>query len=294
MRLLLTVAFSICFLNVSVSAQAIPQQAGQKPFEPTSATTHTPQCASHHTFTSSILKREMAYCILLPADYDTSQRLYPVLYLLHGLWGTENDWLALTHVAAYVQALPLIVVMPEADDSWYTNSATDPANRYEDYLFKDLVQQIESSYRVQKSREGRFLAGLSMGGYGALKGAAKYPQMFAAVGAFSASLRSHQDDGRWVTTTLAFGKPGSQTRRDNDVFPLLAKADIAKLPYIFESCGERDDLEPIDLQVAQMLRSLGATYEYHEVPGTHEWPVWDASLKLFLDSLVQKKLLPAS
>jgi S-formylglutathione hydrolase FrmB len=236
----------------------------------------------------------MAYCILLPADYETSARSYPVLYLLHGLWGTENDWSALTHVAAYVKRLPLIVVMPEADDSWYTNSATDSANRYEDYLFKDVVQLIESSYRVQKDREGRFLAGLSMGGYGALKGAVKYPQMFAAIGAFSASLRSHQDDGRWVTTAMAFGKPGSETRRDNDVFPLLAKSDITKLPYIFESCGERDDLEPIDLQLAQMFRNLGAAYEYHELPGKHEWPVWDASLKLFLDSLVERKLLPAT
>lgn len=280
--------------SAAALAQSTAPQGAEKPREPQAAgAKHTPECASHHAFNSPALQREMAYCILLPADYESSQRTYPVLYLLHGLYGTENDWLALTAVAEYVRTLPLIVVMPEGDDSWYTNSAATPANRYEDYLFKDVIQEIESHYRVDKGRESRFLAGLSMGGYAALKGATKYPQMFAAVGAFSASLRSHEDDGRWVTTALAFGKPGSATRKENDVFPLLAKTDVAQMPYVFESIGEKDDLEPVNLQFAQMMRNLGVAYEYHEVPGTHQWTVWDTSLKLFLDTLVRRKLLPA-
>ena len=282
------------FCSPAFAQSAVPQSP-QKPIEPLlPGMTRNPPCATHHTFNSASLKREMAYCILLPADYEKSQRSYPVLYLLHGLWGSENDWLAKTDVAQLARSLPLIVVMPEGDDSWYTNSDENPGNRYEDYLFKDVIQHIESSYRVQKIREGRFLAGLSMGGYGTVKGATKYPQMFAAVGAFSSALGVAREDdgrGRFISIKLAFGKLGSQTRRDNDVFPLLAKADIAQLPYIFESCGERDQLEPLNLQFAQMLRNLDAAYEYHELPGAHEWPVWEVSLKLFLDSLERRKLL---
>jgi putative tributyrin esterase len=284
-----------CMIAACCAQSGPPQHAAEKPREPRSATAkQTPQCASHHTFTSPSLKREMGYCIILPAEYDRSPRTYPVLYLLHGLYGSENDWQALTSVGAYVRGVPLVVVMPEGDDSWYSNSVAEPSNRYEDYLFHDVVEEIEAHYRVTKSREGRLLAGLSMGGYAALKGATKYPELFMAVGSFSASLRSHEDDGRWITTTLAFGKQGSATRRGNDVFLLLAKADITTLPYVFQSVGEQDDLQPVNRRFAQMMRDLGVTYEYCELPGRHEWTVWDTSLRLFLDSLVRHKLLPAS
>jgi putative tributyrin esterase len=134
----------------------------------------TPECAGrHHSFRSKSLQREMAYCLLLPADYETSKRSYAVLYLLHGLWGSENDWLAKTNIAEQARMLPLIVVMPQADDSWYVNAATRPEAKYEDYVLGDLVQEIESRYRAEKSRDARFIAGLSMGGYGALKGGLK-------------------------------------------------------------------------------------------------------------------------
>jgi len=245
----------------------------------------TPECTGrHHTFRSQSLQREMAYCLLLPADYETSQRTYPVLYLLHGLWGSENDWLALTNVAEQVRALPLIVVMPQADDSWYVNAATRPEAKYEDYVFGDLVQEIEDKYRAEKAREARFLAGLSMGGYGALKQGVKQPQRFAVVGAFSATINAARRVRLDVKTPgIAFGTADSPTRNENDVFTLIGKADPKSLPYIFVMTGFDDPVALEDgrgfLALAQLMR---VQYEYHEFPARHEWPFWQKSLEAYL------------
>ena len=245
----------------------------------------TPECSGrHHTFHSQALQREMAYCLLLPTDYETSKRSYPVLYLLHGLWGSENDWLALTNVAEQVKALPLIVVMPQADDSWYVNAATRPEAKYEDYVFGDLVQEIESRYRAEKDRDGRFVAGLSMGGYGALKEGLKQPQRFAVVGAFSATANAARRVRLDVKTpAIAFGAADSETRKANDVMLLIGRSDPKSLPYIFVMTGFNDPVALEDsrafLDVAQLMR---VQYEYHELPARHDWPFWQKSLESFL------------
>lgn len=259
-----------------------PRAANEKP---------TPECTGrHHTFRSQSLQREMAYCLLLPADYEKSTRPYPVLYLLHGLWGSENDWLALTNVADQVKALPLIVVMPQADDSWYVNSATRPEAKYEDYVFGDLVQEIESRYRAEKDRNSRFVAGLSMGGYGALKEGLKRPHQVSVVGAFSAVFNAARGVRLDIKTPeIAFGSADSATRKENDDLTLLGKADPLSLPYIFVMTGLDDPLVLRDnrdfINVAQVM---GVRYEYHEVPGKHDWPFWQRSLEAFLRVLAAR------
>ena len=251
----------------------------------------TAECTGrHHTYRSKSLQREMAYCLILPADYETSTRPYPVLYLLHGLWGSENDWLALTNVADQVKALPLIVVMPQADDSWYVNSATLPEAKYEDYVFGDLVREVEGRYRAEKGRNSRFVAGLSMGGYGALKEGLKQPQQYAVVGAFSATANAARRVRLDVQTPgIAFGAANSQTRRENDVMFMVARSDPASLPYIFVMTGSDDPVALEDsrafVNVAQLMR---VRYEYHEIQGKHDWPFWQKSLEAFLRVLAPR------
>ncbi len=134
---------------------------------------------------SAALGRAMKYRVLLPTDYDGSQRRYPVLYLLHGLGGDYKDWTTRTNVAEYSRTLPLIIVMPDGENSWYTNAANVPADRFEDYILTDLLADVAGKYRTINSRHGRTIAGLSMGGYGALKMALKRPGTFAVAGSFS-------------------------------------------------------------------------------------------------------------
>src|SRR5512140_3941553 len=100
------------------------------------------------SFFSRSLQRTMQYRLLLPESYAASGEPYPVLYLLHGVFGDHTNWDSLTEVAAYVQPYELIVAMPDGDNSWYTNSATAPADRFEDYIVQDFVGEVEANYRV--------------------------------------------------------------------------------------------------------------------------------------------------
>lgn len=274
----------VCLVLFVGCCDAQLQKAAPPIFEPSDATVRgTPQCAGHHEFVSSSLRRSMAYCLLLPRDYASSPSHYPVLYLLHGLWGTENDWTARTSVSKFVRELPLIVVMPQADDSWYTNSATIPSAKYEDYLLSDLIKEIDSHYRTIASREGRFIAGLSMGGYGAVKAGLRHPEMFFAVGGFS-GLYHATESSRFQTLSVAFGPNGNASHRDNDDFTLLARSDSATLPYFFIMTGANDPLVVADNHdFLAALAAKKAAYEYHEVPGRHEWPLWQRCLRMFLD-----------
>ena len=94
---------------------------------------------------SAALGRAMKYRVLLPADYATSQRRYAVLYLLHGLGGDYKDWTTRTNLAEYSRTLPLIIVMPDGENSWYTNAANAPEERFEDYILTDLQADVPPS-----------------------------------------------------------------------------------------------------------------------------------------------------
>ena len=126
------------------------------------------------SFHSAALDRTMKYLVLLPQGYDTSLRRYPVLYLLHGLTGDYKDWSTRTNLAEYSKTVPVIIVMPDAGNSWYTNAA-DGTSKFEDYMPTELPADVVQKYRTINSRHGRTIAGLSMGGYGALKLALKRP-----------------------------------------------------------------------------------------------------------------------
>ncbi len=282
----LGIAFAPLFLLCSLALAQQTQAPPVSPVEPRAAgSIPTPPCATHHVFLSPALQREMGYCLILPVDYESSQRSYPVLYLLHSLFGSENDWLANTRIADYARSLALIIVMPEADDSWYTNSVADPRNRYEDYVFNDLIAEIDGKYRTRKARDARFIAGLSMGGYGAIKAGLRDPRKFAVVGAFSSALDITRYPSRWTTARLAFG---DAARADNDDYMLLGKADAGQLPYFFVSCGADDPLLHGSRELVSMMGDLHVRYEYHEFPGAHAWPFWDRSIAALLRELAPR------
>jgi S-formylglutathione hydrolase FrmB len=116
--------------------------------------------------------------VILPTGYHSSFRRYPVLYLLHGHDGGHRNWLERTNLLEYTAALPLIVVLPDAGNSWYNNSFARPEEKFEDYIAKDVPSFIDLNFRTLTFREARYVAGLSMGGYGALKLGMKYPGRF--------------------------------------------------------------------------------------------------------------------
>lgn len=243
------------------------------------------------SFRSEALSREAKYRILLPSQYGTTARRFPVIYLLHGLYGDFENWETRTDLTRYAEAYQVIIVTPDAGDSWYVNSATVPQDRYEDFIVKDLIPEVDRHWRTIRSPHRRAIAGLSMGGYGAMKFALKYPDMFIAAaslgGAFNAPLDLDQKvpdfrDG----LVKVFGPHGSETRSANDVLQLASVAVPADLPYLYVDCGVSDKwFYDINHEFISVLRKRGIRYEYHETPGAHTWEYWDRRLPGALESL---------
>jgi S-formylglutathione hydrolase FrmB len=228
----------------------------------------------------------MRYRILIPGEYDKGGR-FPVLYLLHGLYGDFKNWDTRTGLENYVRNVRLLVVMPDADDSWYTNSATVPEDRFEDYIAKDLISEIDEKYRTIRERNSRAIAGLSMGGYGALKLSLRYPDLFAFAGSLSGALNAAQNlDALRPEFRLklleVFGKEGSQTRAENDPFLLLNRPQRTPYPYFYLACGDADFFLEANRAFVRLLSSRKIVYEFHETLGEHAWEYWDASLRPML------------
>src|ERR1700740_1976608 len=136
------------------------------------------QTASTETvqFHSTLINATLPYNVILPANYRQSGTTrYPVLYLLHGLGGHYSDWLTRTNVADYAAQYRMIIVMPEGNNSWYVDGAAGSNDKYETYILQELMPDVDKRYRTIQSRYGRAIAGLSMGGYGAIKYGVKYP-----------------------------------------------------------------------------------------------------------------------
>lgn len=243
------------------------------------------------SFYSPSVRDTMRVRILLPADYIHS-RTYPVLFLLHGYGGDETDWTLRTNIENYTASIPLIVVMPEAKNSWYVNSETDTNARFEDYIINDLPKYVDSLYPIDTTREA--IAGLSMGGYGALVLALRHLSKFLFAGDLSGALtipeiidsvNAHPTDvvpggqGPLMPSIFAaFGKNDKQFRDNHDLTVLLQNKRADNLPYIFCAVGIQDgyrDFLHAHHIFTNMLRENGKLYEYHEIPGEHNWKFWD-------------------
>jgi putative tributyrin esterase len=245
---------------------------------------------------SALLGRTISYRILYPIKYYSDGKRdtrFPVLYLLHGLTGHSNDWLEKTRVALYATHYDIFIVMVEGNNGWYTDSATVPADKYESYILSELIPDVEKRFRVSTLREGRAIAGLSMGGYGAIKFGLKHPEMFAltasmssAFGAASWTEKELKDPGVIRDSLLqTFGPAGSATRAANDVFKLAREVSakkIAPLPYFYFDCGTEDFLFSNNREFANLFVELKIPHEYRQLPGNHSWPYWDAQIEEIL------------
>ena len=251
-------------------------------------------------FQSKLVNATLPYNVVLPPDYRTSSTTrYPVLYLLHGLTGHYSDWLTKTNVADYAAQYRMIVVMPEGKDGWYTDSATVPNDKYESYILKELLPDVEKRYRTIETRFGRGVAGLSMGGYGALKFGLKSPGTFAFAASLSGALaaaswteKDLKDPGAARDSVLSvFGPAGSETRKANDIFEIVRSMTpnrIAGLPYLYLDCGTEDRLINDNRQFTALLGEKKIPHEYRELPGDQNWAYWDQQVQEVLKIAAQK------
>src|SRR5229473_4303905 len=248
---------------------------------------------------SKILGHTVAYCVLLPPSYDAEKtRRYPILYLLHGLGDNEQ---MLIHSGGFnlVQDLwerrqlgDFLIVTPDGGSSFYINSR-DGRLRYEDSFLQEFLPQIEKRYRAQAGRATRGIAGISMGGYGALHLAFRHPELFGSVGAHSAALIENlpvmnatnaRQLARLRVLGGTFGSPFDPAFwKRNDPVTIARTANLAGLKIYFD-CGSEDDFgfdagaEELD----KMLTSRHIPHEFHLYPGSHNWSYFAEHLPALL------------
>lgn len=277
-------------IALAVLAAFVPHACAQQATASSSAATDT---VERKVFYSNSLQREMPYEVVLPIGYAAGSQRYSVLYLLHGWQGDETDWIKLTHLTELAASYQLIIVTPRAENSWYVNSATIPTDRYADYILDDLIEDVDRRYRTVADTRHRAIAGLSMGGYGAVLFALRRPALFG----FASSISGAFSGPSGIEDVLpqlrpsidqAYGAWGSATRKQNDLDPLIATADARSLPYLFIECGTSDPLLPSNRHLVAELSKYKLRYEYHELPGAHTWSFWDNSLPSMLAELARQ------
>lgn len=290
MKTKLTFSKISLFLILVLFAATVPQAAfGQAASKPKA---DAQQGYSNEQLNSKLMGREMPYRVILPIDDKGSKARYPVLYLLHGLSGHFSNWTDKTKLVEYASRHKFIIVTPEGADGWYSDSVSVPNDKYESYIIKELIPEIERKYRAIPDREHRIIGGLSMGGYGSLKFGLKYPEMFSLIGSFSGALGAAgwtEKNAGPIAKSLdsVFGPDeGSDARKANDVFKLageLTPDQVKTLPYIYISCGTEDFLIKNNRDFLGILNEKKVPHEYREHPGIHDWIFWDDQVREFLD-----------
>ncbi|MCC7309186.1 MAG: esterase family protein [Acidobacteria bacterium] len=246
-----------------------------------------------HKLASKLMGRDMPYRVILPADYASdaaASTRYPVLFLLHGLYGHYDNWTDKTAIEDYAAGFKFIIVTPEGADGWYTDSVSVPNDKYESYIVKELLPEVDKKFRTIGDRGHRAIAGLSMGGYGSLKFGLKYPDLFVLAGSFSGALgaTSYTEKSTGAiakSIDLVYGPPDSETRKANDIFKLVRDLTPEKqkaLPFIYLDCGTEDFLFQSNRNLDSLLIEKKVPHEYRELPGIHDWKYWDQQVKQFL------------
>ena len=243
------------------------------------------------TFRSAALNRDMQYRVIVPKEVPVGKKL-PAVYLLHGGGGSYLDWSNDADLSSFAEH-DLILVMPEGNSSYYTNSIEHPRERYEDYIVHDVILDVESKFPVSVGRQSRAIVGVSMGGYGAVKIALRHPELFAFAAGISPAVDvpsrpfSIKRLMQWRFHSSIFGPAGSQTRRDNDPFVLARSADSGKTPYLYLVCGDQEGLLPANRAFADLLSQRQIPHEFHVVAGGHNWQQWSRSVPSVFTSLLQ-------
>ena len=240
-------------------------------------------------FAAETLDLDTSMTVLLPERGAVPP---PVLYLLHGLTDDHTAWTRWTSIEQYADAKGLAVVMPQVHRSFYANEAY--GMRFWDFLSVELPRVVHRLFRLSTRREDTFVAGLSMGGYGAFKWALREPERFAAAASLSGALdlaylqardlRPHIRElvARVFADRVVAGG-------DDDLLHLVATADAAVLPRLMLRCGTKDYLVEQNERFAAACRDAKVTLDSALSPGDHDWAYWDEQIPVVLDWM-----LPAS
>jgi S-formylglutathione hydrolase FrmB len=240
---------------------------------------------------SKILNTEKEYTVYLPHDYESSNKKYPVLYLLHGAWGSSQDWvkygnmkeIADSSISAF-QSLPMIIVMPDARGigenfgGKYMGYFNVPGWKYEDYFIEELIPYIDKNYRTITDKNNRAIAGLSMGGGGAIAYAQRHPSFFIASASLSGCVGYCSSEG---ARKIDFDFDKSLGETDPTLFVQNASVNqLAEIKTIkwYVDCGDDDFQYDGNIAFYRAMRQKEIPLEYRMRDGGHTWSYWQSAL----------------
>jgi len=246
---------------------------------------------------SQLLGCEQKYNVYLPDGYDAAQS-YPVIYLLHGLYGDYTDWVKQGNMRIVADELigtgelrPVVIVMPNAgnaDVHHYQNGYFNVENwPYEDFFFQELLPAVEQKYACGGSKGRRAIMGLSMGGGGSIAYAQRHPELFSSSYGMSAWLDNKQsevNEGMDPSSKLILT---ANAVREHSALDFMDKADPATIDRLktvqwFLDCGDDDDLMPLSVDLYRKMKKAGLRSELRVRNGAHTWEYWHTALRLSL------------
>lgn len=254
-------------------------------------------------FMSQSLMRTVPIQVILPVDKITAlgissreEKPFKTLYLLHGIFGNYTDWLSGTSLQRWAEEKDLAVVMPSGDNMFYVDQEAGH-NYYGELIGKELVEITRKMFPLSRKREDTYIAGLSMGGYGALRNGMKYSETFGYIAALSSALvtdgiENRTDDNPFFAETRTFAQSvfgDLEKVKNSDKDPKwLVRHNIEKgkpFPKIYMTCGKQDFLLQLNKDFYNYLIQNGVTADFVEDEGSHEWDFWNRAIKRVIDWL---------
>jgi len=245
------------------------------------------------TIKSEILKSERKFAVYLPPDYETSERSYPVLYLLHGMGDDQTGWIQFGEILRIADkailggnATPMIVIMPDANTEkvGYFNSIEGNWN-YEDFFFNEFMPHVEKKYRIKSEKRFRAIAGLSMGGGGSFMYAMHHPELFSSACPLSAYIGPLSVDDFKNQLQRMNSKVTDEAKiqayfENHNAVSLIENTEVERLKSVrwFIDCGDDDFLYEGNSLIHIAMRKKDILHEYRVRNGGHTWTYWRESL----------------
>lgn len=254
-------------------------------------------------YLSECLMRTVPVNVILPVDKLTfpgmpkrEEKPYKTLYLLHGIFGNYTDWVSGTKIQRWAEEKDLAVVMPSGDNMFYVNQE-ESHNFYGEFIGKELVDMTRKMFPLSRKREDTYIAGLSMGGYGALRNGLKYSETFGCIASLSGAMvvdhiAERTDDVPFFIDSRSFARSifgdldkAEESDKNPKWLVKKLKEEGKNIPRIYLTCGLQDSLLEANREMRDFLKEQGADVTYAEGEGAHEWDFWNRSIKDVLEWL---------
>ncbi|GKU26623.1 alpha/beta hydrolase [Clostridium folliculivorans] len=254
-------------------------------------------------FMSKTLFRNVTMNVILPVDKIAlpgravrENKPYKTLYLLHGVFGNYTDWVSGTNIQRWAEKNDLVVVMPSGDNSFYVDN-TEAQNNYGEFIGKELVEITRKMFPLSHKREDTYIAGLSMGGYGAIRNGLKYSDTFGYVAGLSSALitdninKRTNDVGFFLESRrfaeACFGDLSKVAESDKNPKWLIKKLveEKSDIPQIYIACGDKDNLLQENIGFKEYTENLGVKVTFEVGSGGHDWDFWNRYIARVLEWL---------